>query len=257
MDTTDVAIIGGSAAGLMAAVTVRKRYSDKKVTVIRNVEKTPVPCGIPYIYGILKDVQKDIIPDQGFVDKGIDIIPLEVSMVDRAQKTIHFRDNTMLGYDKLILAVGSKPFIPPMPGVDLENVFTITKDPRQLQRMHTALQSAKNVVVIGGGFIGVEMAEQIARMGGAESRDHVCSPEESGSSIRVTVVEMLPHCLMLACEEEFCIEAEEELGKLGVRVMTGSQVAHIQGNGTVNQVVPASLGLCPHRPRHTAGLNQC
>jgi len=241
MDTTDVAIIGGSAAGLMAAVTVRKRYSDKKVTVIRNVEKTPVPCGIPYIYGILKDVQKDIIPDQGFVDKGIDIIPLEVSMVDRAQKTIHFRDNTMLGYDKLILAVGSKPFIPPMPGVDLENVFTITKDPRQLQRMHTALQSAKNVVVIGGGFIGVEMAEQIARMGGAESRDHVCSPEESGSSIRVTVVEMLPHCLMLACEEEFCIEAEEELGKLGVRVMTGSQVAHIQGNGTVSGVETADL----------------
>jgi NADH oxidase (H2O2-forming) len=236
MKTTDVAIIGGSAAGLMAAVTVKKYYPDKKVTVIRNVKKTPVPCGIPYIYGVLKDVEKNIIPDQGFIDKGIDILKVEVESVDRERKTISFTDNSVLTYDKLILGVGSKPFMPPMPGIYLKNVFVVSKDPEYLQQLFIALQGAKNVVVIGGGFIGVEMAEQVAKMGGAVIHDHVCDPDESGSSIKVTIVEMLPHCLMLACEEEYCVEAENELGKLGIRVMTGSQVESIEGNGNVSGV---------------------
>ena len=236
METTDVAIIGGSAAGLMAAVTVKKRHPDKKVTVIRDVKKTPVPCGIPYIYGILKDVEKDIIPDQGFLDKGIDILQLEVEAVDRGQKTIRFADDTTLAYDKLILGIGSKPFMPPMPGTDLKNVFTVSKDPEHLQKLYTALQGAKSVVVIGGGFIGVEMAEQVAKMGGAVSQDHICTPRESGASIHVTIVEMLPHCLMLACEEEYCVEAQNELGKMGISVMTGTQVESIEGNGNVSGV---------------------
>ena len=172
-------------------------------------------------------MEKDIIPDQGFVDKGIDILQLEVETGDRERKIIKFTDNTSLGYDKLILAVGSKPFMPPMPGIDLKNVFAISKDPEQLQNLYTAIQRAENVVVIGGGFIGVEMAEQVARMGGAVSQDHVCTPQESGSSVQVTVVEMLPHCLMLACEEEYCKEAEQELGRLGISVMTSSQVTRI------------------------------
>ena len=236
MKTTDVAIIGGSAAGLMAATTVKKRCPDKKITVMRDVKNTPVPCGIPYIYGTLKDVKKDIIPDQGFLDQGIDILQLKVESVDREQKTIRFEDNTTLAYDKLILGIGSKPFMPPMPGIDLKNVFAITKDPAQLQKLYTALQGAKSVVVIGGGFIGVEMAEQVAKMGGAVTRDNICTPQESGSSIQVTIVEMLPHCLMLACEEEYCVEAENELGKLGIKVMTGRQVASIEGSGNVSGV---------------------
>ena len=236
MEKTDVAIIGGSAAGLMAALTVKKRYPDKKITVVRDVEKSPVPCGIPYIYGTLKDVEKDIVPDQGFLDQGIDILKLKVEAVDRGEKTIRFADDTTLAYDKLILSIGSKPFMPSMPGTDLKNVFVVSKDPVQLQKLYTALRESKNVVVIGGGFIGVEMAEQVAKMGGAVSKDQICTTQESGSSIRVTIVEMLPHCLMLACEEEYCIEAEKELGKLGIKVMTGKQVKSIEGSGNVSGV---------------------
>ncbi|SPD71874.1 conserved hypothetical protein [uncultured Desulfobacterium sp.] len=236
MKTADVAVIGGSAAGLMAALTVKKRYPDKKIVVIRNVSKTPVPCGIPYIYGILKDVGKNIIQDQGFLDKGIDIITLEVASVDRSRKIIKFVDNSTLGYDKLILGVGSKPFMPPMPGINLKNVFAVSKEPEHLQKLYNALKNAKNVVVIGGGFIGVEMAEQVAKMGGAASKDHICSTQDSGSSVQVTVVEMLPHCLMLACEEQYCVEAENELGKMGITVLTNRQVKSMEGNGTVSVV---------------------
>lgn len=221
---SDVVIIGGSAAGLMAAVTTRKRNPDKKVTVIRNVSATPVPCGIPYIYGIMGQVDKDIIPDQGFLDQGIEILLKNVSRIDRDNKEVIFDDNEKLAYDKLIIGNGSKPFVPPLPGIDLDNVFTISKDPEHLQKIYSALEPAKEVVVIGGGFIGVEMAEQIALMG------------KGGNEKNVTVVEMMPRCLMLACEEEFCVEVEKKLEEGGVTVKTECQAEAITGNGIVESV---------------------
>jgi len=224
MKTTDVAIIGGSAAGLMAAVTLKKRNPEKSVTVIRNVVKTPVPCGIPYIYGTLKKVEKNLIPDENFKNMGIDMLYLEVSDIDRHNNTIVFADGTGLQYDKLILGNGSKPFVPPLPGIDLANVFVVEKNPLRLQELYTALESARKIVVVGGGFIGVEMAEQIALMA------------DNGSKREVTIVEMQPHCLMMACEEEFCIEAENELKKLDINVLTNHGVQEIQGEGSVSAV---------------------
>ena len=225
MDKTDVAIIGGSAAGLMAAVTLKKRNTDKAVTLIRNVSKTPVPCGIPYIYGMLKNVDKNIIPDQNFINMGINIKNLEVEGIDRENHVISFVDGSKLAYDKLILGSGSKAFVPPIAGVDLENVYIIKKDPEHLLCLYNALQSAKNVVVVGGGFIGVEMAEQIAMMFGSDGN--------SKPSVNVSVVEMLPHCLMMACEEEFCVRAEDELKKMGVDILTNCGLDAIKGNGRV------------------------
>ncbi len=222
---TDVLIIGASAAGLMAAITLRKRSPEKKVTVIRKASRTPVPCGIPYIYGIMKDVDKDLIPDQGFVDMGIDIVVGEVVAIDRSAKQARLSDGSEYSYEKLILATGSKPFVPPLPGIDKANVFTISKEPEALRKIYTALDQASRVVVIGGGFIGVEMAEQIAQMG-----------RNSGPAKEVTIVEMLPHCLMLACEEEFCIRVEDELDRLGVAIRTNCLAAEITGDDKVTGV---------------------
>jgi NADPH-dependent 2,4-dienoyl-CoA reductase/sulfur reductase-like enzyme len=225
MKKTDVAIVGGSAAGLMAAVTLKKRHPDKQVAVIRDVAKTPVPCGIPYIYGTLGAVDKDIIPDGKFLDMGIEIIQQKVEDINREEKSVLFANGSTLAYDKLILGTGSKPMVPPMPGVDLDNVFTISKDPAALQQLYTALEAARKVIVIGGGFIGVEMAEQIALMG-----------KSGQQSFELTVIEMLPHCLMLACEEEFCIQAEDELRRMDINIMTNSRVEALEGKKAVAAV---------------------
>lgn len=162
---SDVVIIGASAAGLMAAVTLKKRSPEKSVTLIRDVVKTPVPCGIPYIYGVMGQVDKDLIPDQGFIDQGIEILQKEVTDIDRAEKEVVFADGGKISYNKLIIGTGSKPFVPPLPGIDKANVFTVRKEPNYLKEVYSVLETARNVVVIGGGFIGVEMAEQIALMG--------------------------------------------------------------------------------------------
>lgn len=245
MKKTDVAIIGGSAVGLTAALTLKRRNPEKEVVIIRDVKNAVVPCGIPYIYGTMKDVKKDIIPDQGFLDMGIKIMSLEVEKINRDKKILTFVDGTTLSYDKLIFGTGSKPFVPPMTGAGLENVFTIIKDPEHLQKLQAALQSVKNVVVIGGGFIGVEMAEQIAKMAGAVRQDNECTAVDCGSSVNITIIEMLPHCLMAACEEEFCVEVENELKRLGINVMTNAQVEAIKGSRKVESVKLADGRVLP------------
>lgn len=213
MQECDLVIIGGSAAGLMAAVTTKRRYPEKSITVIRNVSKTPVPCGIPYIYGTLRAVEKNIIPDEMITNLGIEIVASHVEDVDRTSKIITCREHESIKYNKLVIATGSKPIVPPLPGIELENVFTVAKDPFFLQRIFSALQQAKKVVVIGGGFIGVEMAEQIARL-----------QKEIQADTQISLIEMQDSCLSLACEKEFGREVEEELKKEGVILHLSTQV---------------------------------
>ncbi|BBO85230.1 pyridine nucleotide-disulfide oxidoreductase [Desulfosarcina ovata subsp. sediminis] len=237
MEKTDVMIVGGSVAGLMAGVTVKQRYhQEKKVTIARQVSKTPVPCGIPYIYGILGAVEQNLVSDEGFINQGIDMRTEAVTSIDRENKTVALADGTRIAYDKLILATGSQPAMPPIPGIQTGNVFSIKKDPEYLQTIQNVLESSRHVVVIGGGFIGVEMAEQIAKMNLAK-----CNL----GAVTVSLVEMLPYCLMLACEQEFCSDAESELRRLGVNIMTHTQVKAIQGDGKVTGVQLASGETIP------------
>jgi len=235
MEKTDVLIVGGSAAGLMAGLTVKRRHPEKEVTIVRKASKTPVPCGIPYIYGTLKAVEKNLIPDDNFIKQGIRMHTLAVESIDRGNKTADLADGTRIAYDKLILATGSRPAMPPIPGMQTGNVFGIKKEPEYLAQIQKTLESSRKVVVIGGGFIGVEMAEQIAKM----------APANGDAAKDVSLVEMLPNCLMLACEQEFCADAETELRHLGVNVMTNAQVQAIQGNGKVTGVQLASGETIP------------
>ncbi len=220
---TDVAIIGASAAGLSAALTLKRNKPDLKVTLFRKVEKTPVPCGIPYIYGTLKDLNKDIIPDSHFTPLGIDFKIAEVKEIDKKNKKIIYNGEESLKYDKLLLATGSIPFVPPIEGINLKNVYAIDKNPKNLSIIDDKLKNANDVVVIGGGFIGVEMSEQIAKL--------------NKKNRNITIIEMLPHCLLAAIEKEFCIEAENELRNLGVNILTNSQVTKLEGKENVEKVI--------------------
>lgn len=223
MNTTDVLIIGGSAAGLSAANSVRTWYPQKKVSIVRNVSYTVVPCGIPYIYGLLKGVEKDRIPDENFLKKGIEFIISQVDQIEKDHHLVRFTDGEAIRYEKLILAVGARPVVPSLPGNDLENIFVINKDPLYLQKIDDQLSQSRDVVIIGGGFIGVEMAEQILLKG-----HH-----------NVTLIEALPHCLMAACEEDFGYEVELELERLGVNILNHTQVKSFTGDGKVNGVLLA------------------
>ncbi len=215
----DVLVLGGSAAGPVAALTARRYNKDASITVVRREKEVLVPCGIPYIFGTLKDVKKNLIPDGLLLNKNIEIIVDEAKTINRDEKTISLSKGEKIGYKKLILATGSLPATPPIPGINLKNVFVVRKDVAYLGELLNVLEKVKDVVVIGGGFIGVEFADEFIKRG-----------------LNVTIVEILPHCLQLAYDEDFCTIAEKKLTERGIKLMTNNKVEEIQGNEKVEKV---------------------
>jgi NADH oxidase (H2O2-forming) len=211
----ELVIIGGSAAGVQAAICAKRHQGLDDVLVIRREQKVMVPCGIPYIYGTLGgEVDKNIMPDKllGGAQLRVD----EITAIDTETKTVALSDGQKIGYNKLILATGSNPIKPPIPGIDKANVYLVRKEASYLHDLKEAMDKANHILVIGGGFIGVEFADECRKKG------H-----------EVTIVELLPHCLQTVCTEDLCVRVEDALRKSGINVITDNAVQSIQGNSSV------------------------
>ena len=223
MKKADVVIIGGSAAGPVAGISCRRRYPEKSVVLIRKEEQVLVPCGIPYIIGTVGTPEKNLIPDALLDKNGIELIKGEVVEIDRGKKTATLASGDVIGYDKLVLATGSLPIELPIPGLDKENVFIVKKDFAYLHKMLSVMENVRHVIIIGGGFIGVEFADE-------------CRKHRNCEECSVTIVEILPHCLQLALDDEFCQEAEDMLTERGVRILVNKKVEAILGDNKVSGV---------------------
>lgn len=218
---TDVLVIGGSAAGLVAAMTSKSNYPEKDVTVIRREDKVMIPCGIPYIFGTVDTTDKNILPDAGLEKLGVNIVQGEVSNVDPTQKSCKTETGETIQYDKLIMATGSLPIVlKSIKGTDKKNVFTVLKNKQYLDNLQKCLEQSKKVVVIGAGFIGVEISDEFNK----KDKD-------------VTLVEVLPHILGTAFDKEFADMAEENLISRGVKVITQTAVKEIVGDDKVTGVL--------------------
>ena len=112
MERTDVLVIGGSAAGIVAATTGKSFHPDKDFLLIRKEPQVVVPCGIPYIFGSLESSDQDVIPDAILTKAGIRTQIGEVVSLDPEAKTCTTSDCGSISYGKLILALGSTPAIP-------------------------------------------------------------------------------------------------------------------------------------------------
>ena len=217
MKKADIVIVGGSAAGIEAAITAQKQYPSKNVIVVRKEKEALVPCGIPYIMATLGSVEKNLVPIS--LLGGAELIVDEVKSINRESKSVATNGGETIGYDRLVLATGSRPVVPPIPGADLNNVFTIRKEIDYLEQLQEALKQANDVLVVGGGFIGAEFADECHKMG-----------------LNVTIVELLEHCLYLNCDEDFCIRIEDKMRKVGVQVNTTCRVKSIVGDKKVEYV---------------------
>ncbi len=220
MKKADVVIIGGSAAGPVAGISCRRRYPEKGVVLIRKEEQVLVPCGIPYIFGTVGAPEKNLIPDALLDKNGIELVKAEAVDIDREKKSVSLADGDTVGYEKLVLATGSLPVVLPIPGLDKENAFMAKKDVAYLRNVLDVINGARDIVVIGGGFIGVEFADECKK----------------NRNCNVTIVEILPHCLQLALDEEFCAEAENVLTERGVKLLVNKRVEAVLGDNKVSGV---------------------
>lgn len=217
---TDVLVIGGSAAGLVAAMTAKSSHPEKSVTMVRKEEKVMIPCGIPYIFGEIGTSDKNILPDKGLESLSVQILIDEVTDVEKDSKVCKLKEGSDIEYDKLVIATGSLPVVPGwLKGADKENVFTVRKNKSYLDRMMDELKNCNDVVVIGAGFIGVEVSDEL---------------KKSGKN--VILVELLPHIMGTAFDDEFAEKAEEVLLQRGVTVKTGVGVKEILGKERVTGV---------------------
>lgn len=220
MEKTDVLVIGGSAAGIVAATTGKSFHPQQDFMLIRKEQQVIVPCGIPYIFGSLENSDDDVIPDAVLSNVGVRARIGEVVSIDIQAKTCKTAAGVEIAFEKLVLALGSTPNIPGwLGGSGLKNVFTIPKDKEYLDVMARDLMGCENIVVVGGGFIGAEVSDELHKAGK-----------------NVTLIEILPHILELAFDEEFAITAEDVLKSRGVQVVTGDGIKEILGSTKVNGV---------------------
>lgn len=220
MKKVDILVIGGSAAGLVSAMTSKSKNPDKSVMLVRKEEKVMIPCGIPYIYGSLGNSDDNILPDGGLLQLGVEIKVDTVLKIQKELKVCKMQSGDEVEYYKLIIATGSMPVKPAwLKGGELKNVFTIPKDKVYLDELLVQMKAFKNVVVVGAGFIGVEVSDEINKMGK-----------------NVSLIEIQPNILGLAFDKEIAIEAEEKLRSRGVNIFTGTGFEEIIGTDKVSSI---------------------
>jgi len=180
-----------------------------------------VPCGIPYIFGTLKSSDQNVIPDAALSDAGIDLKIGEAVFLDQKSNVCKIADGSEIQFEKVVMATGSEPAVPGwLKGADLENVFIIPKSKKYLDQFSKKLEQFKKIVVLGGGFIGVEVADELNK-----------------TNLDITIVEMLPHVLSLAFDPDLASKAQELLIARGIHVRSNSRVKELTGDKKVSKVV--------------------
>jgi NADH oxidase (H2O2-forming) len=207
-----VVIIGTGASGLPIASQIRKETKEKDITVITTSTHIAYsPCALPFVlHGVIPDFESCIMktPDD-YEAVGIKVLTqTTVESIDLEAQKLETTAG-VVPYDTLVIATGSYPFIPPIPGVDAEGVCVLKtiEDARQIDK---SLESVENAVIVGAGAIGLEVGSAMMARG-----------------VSVTVVELLPYVLPLILDPDMAQLVHNHLMDIGARVICGAAVSEV------------------------------
>jgi len=213
-------IVGGVAGGATAAARLRRQDEDANIIVLeRGPYVSFANCGLPYYMGDVITEREALLvstPEKLKAEFNIDVRPLhEAIRIDRDAKELEVRDldkgqTYRLAYDKLLLSPGARPFVPPVQGANLPGVFTLRSIPDiDAIVAHLEGRSVQRAVVVGGGFIGLEMAENLTHRG-----------------VQVTIAEMMKQ-VMINFDFEMAALLHRHLREKGVRLALGDGLKRI------------------------------
>ncbi|MBS5527424.1 MAG: FAD-dependent oxidoreductase [Prevotella sp.] len=222
-------IIGGVAGGATAAARIRRNSEEAKIVLIEKGEHISYAnCGLPYYIGnVISDREKLFVQTpQAFAQRfNIDVrVKSEVIAIDRIKKAVKIKGadgkTYMEAYDKLLLSPGASPVRPPLPGIDIEGIFTL-RDVNDTDTIKNYIQTndVKRAIIIGGGFIGLEMAENL---------------HNNGS--QVAVVEMANQ-VMSPIDFSMASLVHQHLLQKGIRLYLGTAVTSFERNAEGISVV--------------------
>ena len=243
-------IIGGVAGGATAAARARRLDEDAEIIIFERGEHISFAnCGLPYYIGqvIKKQDELLVITVENFVKRyAVDVrIFSEVTAIDRqnrqvAVKNIKTGETYRESYDKIILSPGAEPIRPPLEGIDLENIFNLRNIPDSIKIKNVInTRKPESAVVVGGGFIGLEMAENLAHRG-----------------IKTTIVEKLNQ-VMPPLDIEMACFLSAHLKEKGVECILGDGISSFtkengrlavhteKGNKLTCDLVILSIGVRP------------
>jgi NADPH-dependent 2,4-dienoyl-CoA reductase/sulfur reductase-like enzyme/rhodanese-related sulfurtransferase len=236
-DSPTIVIVGGVAGGASAAMRARRMNERARIIILeRDSYVSFANCGLPYyLGGEIRDREKLLVAKPALIAKRfrVDVRTRhEVLSIDRAARLVVVEDHETgrtyeERYDKLILAPGAAPFVPEIPGVHARGVFTL-RNLEDADRIAAAMPDARRAVVVGGGYIGLEVAEQLRRQG-----------------LDVALVEMLPQ-VMPFLDHEMAEPLHRQLEFHGVRLELGRGVESVEEkDGAAAAVVLADRTRLP------------
>lgn len=164
-------IIGGGACGASAAARIRRLDESAEIIVLEKTGEISIAnCGLPYYTsGVINDREKMLVSSPEKFREWFNInvkLNTEVININPDEKFVETADGEKINYNKLVLAQGAKPFVPPIEGIPEEKVFTVrTLFDADNIKSYIKEKGVRKAIVIGGGFIGVEMAENLNEMG--------------------------------------------------------------------------------------------
>ncbi|MCX4267206.1 MAG: FAD-dependent oxidoreductase [Lachnospiraceae bacterium] len=225
-----VLVLGGVAAGTKVAAKLMREDRKNEVIVLNKGENISYAgCGLPYYVGHVIEEKEQLIvntPQKYSKLTGVTVLTeTEAIKVDPKAKQVtavdqKTKEEKIYDYDKLVISVGASPIKPPIEGCDLENVFFV-RTPEDAIRIRDIVdaQTVKRAVVVGAGYIGLEIAENLKLQG-----------------IRPFVLDMAPHALP-GFDSEMAEYIEGKLQESGIPVVTGVTVTGIEGDKKVEKVI--------------------
>ena len=216
-----VVIIGGGAAGASCAARLRRLDENAEVLILEKTNEISIAnCGLPYyISDVIDDRSQMLVstPEKFKTWFNIDVrLNSEVIQIDRENKFILLNSGEKINYDNLVLTLGAKPIIPDFAGMDKTKVFAVrTLFDADRIKTYVKNNNSQKAVVIGGGFIGVEMAENLIKMG-----------------LQVSLVEMSSQ-ILAPLDEEIAAVVQNKMRDNGIELILSDGVKHFDGQKIV------------------------